>query len=194
MSVTRTVGLTALLALGYSAAAAAQGRFNADEEVVKGFYAGAAVSQARFDDDNFSFDDLDDEDRTWKVLGGYRFHPNFAIEGSYVDFGEATAPGALGVDPFAAEAKAFAIDGVALIPVPYIDLFAKAGVARVEAEGAGRSIAFDDDTTEFTYGGGAQWRWRNLAVRAEYEKFDTDVIGDLDLVSLGATYTFNLAP
>jgi hypothetical protein len=193
MSTVRTVWLTSLLALGYSATLAAQATFT-DEEVVKGFYAGAAISQARFDDDNFSFDDLDDEDNTWKAVGGYRFHENFALEGSYIDFGEATAPAALGVDPFAAEAKAFSLHAVGMIPVPYVDLFAKAGVARVDAETAGRNLTANDETTEFAYGAGAQWRWRNLALRAEYEKFDTDVIGDLDLISLGATYTFNLAP
>ncbi len=29
-----------------------------------------------------------------------------------------------------------------------------------------------------------------FALRAEYEKFDTDVVGDLDLISVGFTYTF----
>jgi hypothetical protein len=27
-------------------------------------------------------------------------------------------------------------------------------------------------------------------MNSEYEKFDTDVVGDLDLLSLGATYKF----
>jgi hypothetical protein len=169
------------------------------DEVEKGFYLGAAVTQARFDDENFSLDDIDndafdDEDNSWKVVGGFRFHENFAVEGSYIDFGETSAPLLVGTGPFSAEAKGFSAFLVGMVPVPYFDLYAKAGAARIDAETNGLPVNFDDDTTEFAYGAGAQWRWQNLAVRAEYEKFDTDIIGDLDLISVGATYTFNFTP
>ena len=30
----------------------------------------------------------------------------------------------------------------------------------------------------------------NFAINAEYEKFETDVVGDLDLITLVATYSF----
>lgn len=163
-----------------------------DQDVIKGFYAGGAITQARFDDANFSLADVDDEDNSWKVIGGYRFHENFAAEVSYVDFGELSAQQLVGTGSFAAEAKGLTAFAVGLIPVPYFDLFAKIGVAKIDSKTRGLVTNFDDDTTEFAYGAGAQWRWRNLAVRAEYEKFDTDVIGDLDLISIGATYTFNL--
>jgi hypothetical protein len=164
-----------------------------DQDVVKGFYAGGAITQARFDDDNFSLADVDDEDNSWKVIGGYRFHENFGAELSYVDFGELSAQQLTGTGSFSAEAKGLTAFAVGFIPVPYVDLFAKIGVAKIDAKTRGLVTNFDDNTTEFAYGAGAQWRWRNLAVRAEYEKFDTDIIGDLDLISLGATYTFNLA-
>ncbi len=39
---------------------------------------------------------------------------------------------------------------------------------------------------------GARWRIQNFGVQLEYEKFDTDVVGDLDLLSLGVTYTFDM--
>jgi OOP family OmpA-OmpF porin len=164
-----------------------------DADVLKGFYAGGAITQARFDDDNFSLSDVDDEDNSWKIIGGYRFHENFAVEANYVDFGELSAQQLTGNAPFTAEARGITAFAVGLIPVPYVDLFAKVGAARIDTKTRGLLSDFDDDTTEFAYGAGAQWRWRNLAVRAEYEKFDTDIIGDLDLISVGATYTFNLA-
>jgi OOP family OmpA-OmpF porin len=163
-----------------------------DEDIVTGFYLGGAITQARFDDENFSLDDVDDEDNSWKVVGGYRFHQNFAVEASYVDFGELSARSLVGAGPFSAEAKGFTAFFVGMVPVPYFDLYAKLGAAQIDAETQGLATNFDDDTTEFAYGAGAQWRWRNIAVRAEYEKFDTDIIGDLDLISVGATYTFNL--
>jgi hypothetical protein len=171
---------------------AAGAAFAQDQDVVKGFYAGGGITQARFDDDNFSLSDVDDEDNSWKVIGGYRFHENFAAELNYVDFGELSAQQLTGTGSFTAEAKGLTAFAVGLIPVPYVDLFAKVGLAKIDAKTRGLLTDFDDDTTEFAYGAGAQWRWRNLAVRAEYEKFDTDIIGDLDLISVGATYTFNL--
>jgi OOP family OmpA-OmpF porin len=192
MSLTRSLWLAALLALGYSTTLAAQDRLGADE-VRSGFYLGAGISQARFDDDEFDFGAIDDEEDTWKLVGGYRVNEHLALEGSYIDFGDAAAPSGLGLNPVAAEAKGFAVQAVGMLPVPYVDLFAKAGLARMDGEARGGNVLARDKTTEFTYGAGAQWRWKNLALRAEYEKFDTDVIGDLDLISLGATYTFDLA-
>ncbi len=166
-----------------------------DEDVMRGFYLGGAITQARFDEDNFSLDDVDDEDNSWKIVGGYRFHENFAFEASYVDFGEMSAPALTGVSgPFTAEAKGFSAFAVGMIPVPYVDLYAKLGAAQIDSEAQGLPDDIDDDATEFAYGAGAQWRWRNLALRAEYEVFDTDVIGDVDQISLGATYTFNISP
>lgn len=50
-----------------------------------------------------------------------------------------------------------------------------------------------DRATKVAYGAGVLFHLRNIAFRAEYEKFDTDLIGDLELISLGVTYTFNLA-
>ena len=50
---------------------------------------------------------------------------------------------------------------------------------------------YHSDETHVAYGAGAQVRWRKLAFRAEYEKFTADEF-ELDLISLGATYTFGV--
>ena len=62
--------------------------------------------------------------------------------------------------------------------------------ARIDGEGSFGAVNFNDDDTEVAYGAGARFRLQNFAINAEYEKFDTDVVGDLDLISLGVTYTF----
>jgi OmpA-OmpF porin, OOP family len=163
-----------------------------EPEEATGFYFGGGITQTRFDEDNFSAADVDDEDNSWKAIAGWRFSPNFAAEGNYVDFGEATAGSLVpGVAGSSAEAKAIAAYAVGMIPVPWFDLFAKVGAAQIDAELAGPTGGVDDDTTEVAYGGGVQARLGNVGLRAEYEKFDTDLIGDLDLISLSATYTFS---
>jgi OOP family OmpA-OmpF porin len=162
-----------------------------DRDAATGFYAGGGLTQSRFDTDNFSVDDIDDEDNSWKVIAGFRFNPNFAVEANYVDFGKATSPSLAIGGPFAAEADAFALYAVGLWPIGSLDLFAKLGAAQIDAKGSVAAVLFKDDATELAYGAGLQYRWGNLAARAEYEIYNTDIVGDLDLITLGLTYTFS---
>ena len=159
-------------------------------DVEPGFYVGAGITQSRWKADNFDVDDLDDEDNSWKLAAGYRFNPYMAVEANYIDFGEASAPLTPASEQFDAEAKGWAMYGVALLPISNFDLYAKAGAARIDGEGRMGDVAFNDDDTEFAYGAGVRWRLQNFGVQAEYEKFETDVVGDLDLISLGVTYSF----
>ena len=62
--------------------------------------------------------------------------------------------------------------------------------AMLDGEGRFGDLGFQDDATEFAYGAGIRLRLQNFGIHAEYEKFDTDVVGDLDLITLGATYSF----
>jgi OOP family OmpA-OmpF porin len=179
------IALAIAASLALSGTALAQ-----DVDVEPGVYVGAGLTQSRWDADNFDVDDLDDEDNSWKILAGYRFNPYFAVEGNYIDFGEATAPLTPASEAFDAEAKGFALYAVGLVPVSNFDLYAKAGAARIDGEGRFGAVNFEDDDTEFAYGAGVRWRLQNFGIQAEYEKFDTDVVGDLDLISLGVTYSF----
>src|SRR5687768_10447091 len=119
----RNVFATTLL-LGSTLAGSAA--FAQDADVLKGFYAGGAITQARFDEDN-----------SWKVIGGFRFHENFAVEANYVDFGELSARQLIGTGSVTAEAKGLSLFAVGLIPVPYVDLFAKVGGAKIDAKTRG---------------------------------------------------------
>jgi len=161
-----------------------------DANVAPGFYVGADVTQAKWDASKFDLDDFDDKDNSWKIVGGYRFNPYFALEGNYIDFGEASAPSTPVQDRFDADAKGWAAYAVGILPISMFDLYAKAGAARIDGEGKQGTVNFEDDATEFAYGAGARWRLGNFGVNLEYEKFDTTVVGDLDMISLGATYKF----
>src|SRR5690554_4822033 len=66
----------------------------------EGFYLGTAIGQAKLKNDTLDWlDDLgastDDKDTAFKLFAGYQFNPNFAVEASYVDFGDFTASGML---------------------------------------------------------------------------------------------------
>lgn len=170
-------GLAVLATLGVSGTAAA----------AEGFYFGGSALQSRFDSDNFDVDDVDNEDTGWKAIAGFKFTPNWAVEGTYTRFGNAEAPAP---GDFSAKAKAFSAFGVGIFPAGPVDLFLKAGLSRIKAEGNVGAVLFDDNKTEFAYGAGAQFNLGKVGFRAEYEKYDTDVIGDLDVISLGVVFTF----
>jgi predicted porin len=175
--------VAALAAIGgTSSAMAAEG--------LVGPYIGGSILQARFDQDNFDSADLDKDDISFKVFGGYKFTPMFGLEAAYTNFGSSDAPSLGTAGPFKAEAEAFSGFGVLTFPVGPIELFGKAGMSRIDADGNVGAVTFSDKSWEFAYGAGAQLNFGNLGVRAEYERVDTDVIGDLDVISLGFVLHF----
>ncbi len=155
-----------------------------------GVYVGAGITRSHFDSSSFDIDDIDNNDNSWKAILGFRPHKNFAVEANYIDFGKASAPATGTVGPFELKAKAYSVYGVGIAPTGPVGSFVKAGLARLDADGNVGAVVFEDKDTEFAYGAGLQLRLGAFAIRAEYEKFDTDVAGDLDLISLGATFTF----
>jgi opacity protein-like surface antigen len=177
----RTVGL-AIASIMATAPALAN-----EVNVPLGLYVGAGITQSRFDARTFS---VDNKDKSWKAITGWRFHDSVALELNYVDFGKATAPAApLGV-PSATEATATSLFVLGIVPLQWLDLYAKVGGARTQAKGSIRGVPFRDSSTKLAYGGGLAWRLDNLAIRAEYEKYTVNSVKDLDLITLALTYTF----
>jgi len=150
-----------------------------------GIYLGASLGQANVEIED-GFAQVDDEDTGFKFIAGLRPLDWFAVEASYVNFGEAKN-GAVSVEPDGISAF-----GVFFLPVGPVDVFAKGGLISFEndikVENFG-NIARDDGT-ELAYGAGVQFRLLSLGVRAEYEVFDIDGVDDLNMLSIGVTYTF----
>lgn len=110
---------------------------------------------------------------------GYRFHPNFAVEGE----------GAIGVDDDegAELDSAYGVYGVGILPVTSnFDVFARAGYQSIEATRPGPDI--DDDG--LGYGVGANYRLsERVGVRADYTRLQGED-DDTDAISLGASLNF----
>ena len=91
------------------------------------------------------------------------------------------------------DAEAYAAYAVGLLPLPFVDLYAKAGVARWETDVRTTGLlpaSRDDSGTEFAWGAGVQARLGSLAARLEYERFDVAGTDGAKLLSLGLTWTF----
>jgi OmpA-OmpF porin, OOP family len=155
-----------------------------------GFYLGGGVSQAQIDDVVDS--DLDLDDTAWKVIAGFRIINLVAVEANYMDLGSERRE----FGPIVAQADAKAISAHALlflpIPVPFLDVYGKAGLARWELDGdiSGSTFRLDEDGTEFAWGGGAQFNFGSFSARLEYDNFDIENTDGVDLYTLAATWTF----
>ena len=150
-----------------------------------GIYLGASIGDANVEIDQ-GLAQVDSDDTGWKFIAGIRPLDWFAVEASYVNFGEAEQ------GPLAAETDGITGFGVFFLPVGPVDVFAKAGLVSfdttVEVDGFGD--IYREDGTDLAYGVGVQFRLLSLGVRAEYEKFEIDDVEDANMLSIGVTYTF----
>ena len=153
-----------------------------------GFYLGGSVGQAnlKIDDlsDGISTADFDADDTAFKLIAGMRPLDWLGIEAAYVNFGEPEDT-VLG-QKLKADGDGISAFAVGFLPTGPVDLFAKVGLISWDRKIGG---TFDDDGTDLAYGVGAQFRVLGLSIRAEYEKYDISDV-DLDMISVGLTYTF----
>lgn len=119
---------------------------------------------------------------SWKLLAGVRPVRVFAIEADYTDLGNRTSTFINGVSDHA-DAKAFEGYGVGFLPlpVPWLDIFGKAGVARWRLNATQSTagefpsssfFALSDRGTQFAWGLGVQAQVPHLGARLEWERFE----------------------
>jgi OmpA-OmpF porin, OOP family len=164
-----------------------------------GFYAGFSLGQSSADLDCQGFA-CDDKDTTWRILGGYQFNRNLAVEVGYSDLGEVSVnAGVLGAATI--EATAIEVVAVGILPLAnQFSVYGKLGMYRGEADqsGTGAFVASaSESNTDLTFGVGVKYDFtRNLGVRAEWQRY-SDLGGegvggesDIDVISIGAIWRF----
>lgn len=148
-----------------------------------GFYIGGSAGDASVESGQF-----DESDSAFKLIGGFNFGiiplVDVAVEASYVDFGKPSRNNSsievTGLDAFGLAGLSFGPFGV----------FAKAGMISWDADTTAGTTSGSDSGTDPAYGLGARFALGPVSVRAEYELFDLKDDVDIELLSVGATYTF----
>ena len=167
------------------------GAAQADDDLL-GLYAGAGITRAKVEDIFHS--DFNLSNTSWKIYAG--LHPTgfpFGVDVDYMDLGSADKVTFQG--PAHADAKAFAAYAVGYlpIPVPDIDVYGKAGLARWSFNGSLTQeglLGLSENGTDFAWGVGGQVHFLGrFAVRLEYEHFNIREADDVQLYSLGVSYT-----
>jgi len=142
----------------------------------------------------------------FQVVAGARPISLVGAEIAYVDFGHPN--GTLFGQPSSASMRGGAAFAMAYLPLPLIEVYAKAGVARLQSHVSGltpptgvtcpigpcpyplgiKYYHIDRTDTAFAAGAGAQVKLGPMAVRAEYERF-TAAGEHPSLVSIVVTWT-----
>lgn len=158
---------------------------------------------------------MDDTDTGYKLQLGYKFTPNWAVEGGYVDLGKfnytasftgSVVPGGAGSASADIKASGWNIAGVGTYPInDQFSVFGKLGIidAKVEIDasvtGAGGVGSTSTSATKWKtlWGAGAACNLsKQWSLRAEWERFnnlgDSDQTGEssVDLLSLGVVFNF----
>ncbi|MGM1053857.1 MAG: porin family protein [Pseudomonadota bacterium] len=182
----------------------------------EGVYVGTALGQSKLKFDMAGYyRDLgipnvsdDDTDTAYKLFVGYQFNPNFAVEASYVDFGDFEANARTMVDgiPVTGSAK-LSVDGftaalVGKLPIQDgFSVYGKLGMIAwdadldesAEALGLRQTNSYGDDGTDPFYGIGAEYVVNQVMMRLEFERYDISDSGedlDVDLISASIGYRF----
>ena len=176
-----------------------------------GFYLGAGVgySTIRSDDSAYGLPGYyNDHQTAWKAIAGVRPISIVGAEFEYIDFGQ---PGrhygshiynSYGFDSHPRASALFGV-GYLPLPIPFFDIYGKAGVARLQTDVTTFEavpcavnlicppIAFRQRQTDnkFAYGAGVQSRAWGVSFRAEYERISSQ-FGDPDALTVSATWTF----
>lgn len=150
-----------------------------------GPYLGAAVGRPDWHADSVGGIGGDSSGTAYKIYGGYRLSPNFALELGAVRLGRLS--GALGD----AKANGYALDAVGLLPMnTEWSALGRLGVTRLKASAGG----LDDTGTAPKLGLGVQYQVnRNTALRGEWERYRLDAFGaksNVDTLSVGAQLSF----
>jgi hypothetical protein len=140
------------------------------------FYLGAGVTSNKLNDivvQGTAFPDLDKT--SWKVFAGFRPISAFAVEADYFDLGSNTVEGActtpccmaacVGITQSDAQVFAAYVLGFLPIPVPFLDIYGKAGFARSKLN----TNDISSRGTEFAWGVGVQAHVSIVGARLEYE-------------------------
>ncbi|GEM_PF-4943882 len=208
----RLIGITLIAVLaGFSSSHAAQ-PFNS------GWYLGASAGGADYPHSPDIVLNSDARQGSYQFFVGYRLNRRFAVEGGYMDLGEAGRvlgwlPGIVGICVVSAispcngnrrettHATAYKLAAIGTIPITdQLGVFGKLGIAEVKVTRVVSQYVsqnFGDTSTSPFFGVGVRYHLTpRLGIRAEWEKFNTiDSVNfafrvDVQTYSLGVEFQF----
>jgi outer membrane protein with beta-barrel domain len=171
-------------------ALAAASSARADDDFV---FLGAGIARNSIKDITATNSDLNST--SWKAFAGLRPINLFAVEADYIDLGSQTSSFLGNTVHLQYEAFAGYAVGFVPLPVPYLDVFGKIGLARWSSSGSNASVpngffSLSENGTEFAWGIGTQVHFGSVGARLEYESFNIPNTEGANVVSLEVMFLF----
>jgi len=154
-----------------------------------GLYIGGSIGSSSLEFSKGSVD-FSDDDFGYKIFGGFNFGVipliDLGVEGSYVDFGDASDAQ---IFDYKIGISAWDFFGVGAVNLGPIGLFGKVGQVWWKSDSGILQDVLDKSGNDMAYGIGLRFQLGRIAIRGEYEIFDTDLI-DIGYASAGVSLTF----
>ena len=179
-----------------------------------GAYIGAGVGVSNVGNDNYynyGYNGGYGNEVAWKAMVGIRPIAFVGAELEYIDFGSSNGQnGCYGYgcgygnyyySTPSSHPKATVLYGVGYLPLPFLDVYGKLGVARLQINQTayysvcqppaayGCSYQIDQWNDKFAYGVGVQTHFRDFAFRAEYDGISSQY-GNPAAFTVGFTWEF----
>ena len=163
-------------------------------------YFGGSVGRSKSDIDCTGTLTCDTRATGWKVFGGYLFHPNFGVEGSWYQSGKsnfsAAVEGLTATGEF--KSRGFGLYALAQAAQGPWSGFVKLGAVSARATGSASvsdiSGSVSETHTQVGWGAGLGYDFtRNFGARLEYERNRAELLGEkvnVDLLTLGLLARF----
>src|SRR5262249_36308006 len=163
------------------------------------FYFGAGVTSSKLNDiviQGTAFPDLNKT--SWKLFTGFRPISAFAVEVDYLDLGSATVEVACtdccmeacrGLFQSDAQVSAAYALGFLPIPVPFLDIYGNAGLARSKLD-TKDGVATSSHGAEFAWGVGVQAHVNFVGARLECEDLKIPNTSGSKVASLSVVVNF----
>ena len=190
-----------LICLGMSLALAQAASAQDRDGAYMGFSAGSFSYEE--EDDEFGTI-IDDTTSAFRIVGGYRFNDNFAVEGGWGRTGDLEESFTEFLPPFGnvtltltGDYEVLTVRALGFLPFEKVSLVGGGGYYDAEANvsasvvGLGTAVEVSDEGSEdgLTLVGGLEFNLQRIDIRGELEWFDIDDAEAWD-VSIGVLYHF----
>src|SRR5207253_6861892 len=154
-------------------------------------YVGAGVTKTNASSACVNLLCFSENNTSWKAVAGYRPVTWGAVEADYVDLGRGTVRLSHGTPYLDASAAAAYAIGFLPLPLPAVEVFGKAGLARSKVTAhsytfvpAGFPDPVSDNGLRFVWGMGLQLHSGRVGGRIEYERFSIPQLSGVHVFSL----------
>jgi OOP family OmpA-OmpF porin len=179
------------MSLAFVHAAAAQ-------EESSGAYMGFSVGSFNYEEDGL----IDDSSTGYRIMGGYRFSENFAVEGGWGKTGDIQDSYTESIPPFGdftldltGEYEVMTVRALGIVPFENLSLIGGLGYYDADLDltvgiaGLGEE-SFSDSDDGATLVGGLEFNLDRIDIRTELEWFDVDDGAEAWDLSVGVLFNF----